>query len=326
MSHPIRCTGPRLLSTSGIVLTILITAVTSNPLVAQSVPPAEGQSSGTGTALMSDLLEQMQSDRFAQRSEASRRLRQLGTKAHQMLAEIVQSGDSESATRALDLLQQAAQDSNLEIASSARRALVAIAKAGGLQARRARNALQPPDPMPLQPLPAIQAPVAPGPPQAFAPMQRTNLRISIRTSNGVRDVEVVQNDRKFRFRDAGAGIETERPGKQGGIKKQTYKDIDELRREDPEAYQVYQKAGIVRTERATRPDRTLPALPPDFGQPMPPGFGPGGVRRPLPPSFQPMPQLQPTAPTGPRLELHPELTPVPARKPNAPASTKPVEV
>lgn len=236
---------------------LVITVVTGLPGItcAQTQTPEHNIGDQGITAAY---LGQLQSPRFAQRRNASRSLKAMGLGAHKILQEIAQSDEAESATRALDLLSEATRSSDPQIAESAREALRGIAASEGPRATSAGQALRPAQPIAELPffrpgqrqlvLPPVQRPVQwlgqrlaqrPG----FAPGRRTNLRISIRNMNGIREIEVVENDKTYKFRDAGNGLETQRPDGMGGVKKQTYKDADELQQKDPEAFRAYQQAG-----------------------------------------------------------------------------------
>jgi hypothetical protein len=249
-------------------------------------------------------MEMLQSSRFADRRAATRILRAMGKSGHSVLQSIADSGDSESATRAIDLLKEGVRSPDPEIAESARASLRGLVESDGPLASSAEEALQKPDhDRPVFRLPQ-QPNLRPMRPPAFAPKGRTNLRISIRIVNDVREIEVIQNDKRYRFRDAGAGIETERPDGKGSTKKRTYRTAEELRQRDPEAYQAYQKSGgSTGVNGGGRGPMLLPGL---FGNglqaaPLPRRVGPDS-----PPS---MSEPKPPSKPGPRIELHPEIAP-----------------
>jgi hypothetical protein len=279
--------------------------------VAGRVPDGASDSADTdsvNTATMQRLLQQLQSPRFAQRRKASNQLREMGIGAHEKLRQIAESGDSESATRAMDLLKKASLDSDLVLAASARESLRKIAASDNPRAKTADRALRPAIPMPSFPLlgggqPGL-APLAPRPaqPPAFAPRRRTNLRISIRTTNGTQEIDVIENDKEFKFRDAGGGIETQSPDGKGGAKKATYKDAEEMLKKDPDAFRAYQRAGGSKAGVLGGAFRTAPQG--IFGN----GFRPA-------PNAQPIPKPNPIKPLGPRIELHPEISPPALPKP-----------
>lgn len=245
-----------------------------------TAPTADAQTADVAAQRATErLLEDLRSPKFAARRNASRKLQQLGVSAHRSLERIVLSADlaadSESATRALDLLKAATRSQDDKIVASAVESLRRIAASDSPLAKTAAQALlDPADANSLPGVPRLAAPAlqfAPrfqfGPaapqfnPPAFAPQGRINLRISVRTINGVREIEVVENDKKYRFRDVDGGLETERPDGNGGVKKHTYKDGEELRQKDAEAYRIYQKAGGDKRAEDKRGGPAIEAVP-----------------------------------------------------------------
>jgi hypothetical protein len=65
------------------------------------------------------------------------------------------------------------------------------------------------------------------------------IQVQIKSVNGERDVTINHNGRVFRFRSNGGGIAVQRPDGKGGIKKDRYKDMDELKQKDSEAHNLY---------------------------------------------------------------------------------------
>ncbi|KAA5541386.1 hypothetical protein FYK55_17600 [Roseiconus nitratireducens] len=267
------------------------------------------------------LADQMASPRFAERRRAIERLRQMGKAAHPVLGKVVETGDPDSASNALDLLRQASESADSDLRASATETLQRIASSDSPMADAARKSLQPAEQVPPRPgqLPGM-LPGIPQPRPQFAPRRRTNLRISIRTANGVRDVEVTENDRTFRFRDNGQSLDVERPDGQGGTTKKSYQGVDDLKKQDPEAYEAHKKAGGQQLR--LQQNRTLmpliPGLPP--GMFRGPGIRPPGDRRPTPRESAPPQQ------DGPRIELHPGVPPSILPDPVTPPKSPRVEV
>lgn len=265
--------------------------------------------------LIAELIDGMGSPRLATRRDASKRLRAMGLEAHPSLAEVAIDGDPERTMIAMRLLTDALQSEEEKVAESAQKALERIGENDttpqGIAANRLLRAQMRPEPrlnrpnnnMGLnQPLlippgfnPGRQLFPAPGFNQG-----QVNLRVSVRTVNGVRSIEVVQNNRTFRFNDVAGGLEVERPDDKGGSTKKLYKDSAELKSKDREAYDVYQKAG---------------------------GDRQGNPARAIPPMFGPNPGM-PNFPRFPRMQLLPpvELPPIQAPKPKKSNKPKPVEV
>lgn len=249
-------------------------------------------------SVIDPLIEQMRSPRFAERREAMKRLRLLGPKSHPALAKVALDGDPDLTTLAMGLLAEAMQSDDPELSSSARKAFEQIGKGDNPQGIAANKILREhdrPEPQPRMPrlpnnnmglnLPQLIPP-------AFGQGGGMNLRISVKTINGVRSIEVVQNNETYRFQDVPGGIEVERPDGKGGMKKTVYKDAAELKTKDAEAFGVYQKAGGDRRGQNRMQLR----------------FGPN--------KFPPLPRMQ----------LQPLLVPPIPEAPKRPSKPRPVDV
>lgn len=271
------------------------------------------------------LLDQLQSSRFAERRSAAQKIAGMGESAHAALEKAAMSNRPERAIAALDLLRDALNDDDPRRSQSARRCLERIAATQGSAGKIATRAIEQTDQSErLGPPVRPQRPPIPqlGPPPAFAPQGRTNLRISIRNVNGVRKIEVVENDRKFTFQDVNGGLQTERPDGKGGVERKLYKDSDDLKRKDPEAFEKYQKAGgggIAAGILNLQPRLFGGALP----LPMQPRRLPPGTRPAVPQNGQPD---NDPLPDGPRIELHPEISPRQVPPPRQPVKADPKRI
>ncbi|MEL6104988.1 MAG: hypothetical protein AAFU85_03075 [Planctomycetota bacterium] len=264
-------------------------------------------------SLIAGLVDEMGSPRLAARRDAAKRLREMGLRAHPSLAKVAIEGDPERTMIAMRLLADALQSEEEAVVESARKALEKIgenANPQGIAANRLLREQIRPEPRLVPPnnnmgLNQRLIPRAFNPGQQLIPAPgfnqgQVNLRVSVRTINGVRSIEVVQNNRTFRFNDVAGGLEVERPDDKGGSTKKLYKDSAELKSKDREAYDVYQKAG---------------------------GDGQANPVRAMPPMFGPNPGI-PNFPRFPRMQLLPpvELPPIPAPKLKKSNKPKPVEV
>ncbi len=278
----------------------------------QAPPPASPATPGgpvdAEEAAIVERLDQLQSPRFAERRRAASELRSLGASAHPALENAALSNRPDRAIAALDLLKDALDDPQRQTADSARECLRRIAQTQGSAAAIARQALRRADRAGADPtarqngpgLPQLMPPI-PNQPPGFAPRGRTNLRISIRNVNGVREIEVIENDRAFRFKDVQGGLRIERPDGNGGVERKVYEDAEALKQNDPDAYEKYQKAGgggggNLGGNLNLRPRSLLEEL-----------FGPPALRNP-----RQVPPPPAAKPDGPRIELHPEIAPRPA--------------
>lgn len=266
------------------------------------------------------LIERIHSPRSSDRRSATRELQKMGISGHPVLRRLAETGDADTAARAIDLLREASSSGNEALAESARESLHRIANQNGAGAKMAEDILNaadrpsrnlPPAVPPLQQLRQLQL--------NFAQPMRRQTRISIRSVNGVRSIEVTENNRQFKFRDTGNGLEVERPGVNGGVQRATYKDANELKKKDAEAYGHYQRAGGDKANGLG--GMALPLL----GNPQNRN---GGIRPRIPaPNEMPLLNL----PDVPKFRWKqplkiPPVAPPPGQAPNLPETTKPQRI
>jgi hypothetical protein len=181
-------------------------------------------------------IEKLDAPRFSERARASLELQRLGSAAIEPLEKVVRNGDSEAAGRALGILKRNFLSDNPKLSDPAREVLSRIANTEDHpQAPFAQRILTPPE-SEAQPSARPRALRVPAP----VPI-KMNIQVQIKSVNGKKDIQIKQNGQQFRFRDQADGIEVERPDGKGGIKKDKYKDKDELKTKDPEAHQIYER-------------------------------------------------------------------------------------
>ena len=253
-------------------------------------------------------IERLDAPRFSDRARASLELQRLGSAAIEPLEKVVLEGESEAAQRALGILKRNLLSDNPKSSDPAREVLQRIAETDNHpQAPIAERILTPPE---SEPQPSAQRRALPRP---VAPI-RMNIQVQIRSVNGKKDIQIKQNGQEFRFRDEADGIAVERPDGKGGVKKEKYKDKEELKTKDPEAHQIYERysgqgnriqiqigqpfqrqiPGLqIRPRIQVRPPQALPNqrrpkadTPPAPAQPTPP--------QPAPPQPAPTPKLSDT--------------------------------
>lgn len=179
------------------------------------------------------LIERLDSSRFSDRARATSELQRMGAAAIEPLEKVVLNGSSEAAIRALSILKQNFKSDSGQLSDPARQALERIARAEDHpNAQLADQILNPPPPMPKTPAPRRRPPAL--------PMNR-RIQVAIKSVNGQREIKITEDGRKFKFNDVEGGIAVERPDGKGGVKKERYKDKDEMKEKDPEAYSIYQK-------------------------------------------------------------------------------------
>jgi ribosomal protein S19E (S16A) len=212
-----------------------------------------------------ELVDQLGATEFAERQEASRKLTEAGKTVFDRVEKAAESGSREVATRAVDILRRHFTGGDLETKDAAKAALERLAKGGNpAAAQRAGEALnpQPPatipqaiggiNPVVLQQLQQRGIQIQLG---GIAPAQNIARRTSIRTVNGLREIEV-QTNGKITTRKIEA------------------KDLDDLKKKDADVAQIY--------ETYSRAGRGIPigiAIPPGGLPPgaLPPGVLPGGA-------------------------------------------------
>ncbi len=265
-----------------VVCTLLIVAVFGTPDCgfADGPPTAQDLAGETATAgRFAQWIQQLDSDRFADRSEASRRLDEAGTEAIPALVEAALGTSREATLRALEILRKHSQEGDEASKKAARDALQKIAASDhAAAARRAKDALNPGKPLENA---APLVPIVQG-----WPMGGQQVRVQIQVNagagnqqrrmqiaNGVKRIEVTENGLKVKItEDATGGVQMEVTRKKDGkesTEKYSAKNRDELKKNQPEAYRLYDKYAQQQNARiqiqavpGLRPaERVMPAQP-----------------------------------------------------------------
>lgn len=240
-------------------------------------------------AEIADLIRQLDAGKFNERQEASQRLTALGQAAIPALIEAARQGALEPSERAIEILKKHLAGQNAELKQAAKEALEKLTASDSPRvAGQAKRALQPP--APDKPEPAVPAfrgvqgfQIVPGGAQIQLRVQAIagNQRRAMRINNGVTEHEVEEDGRKITIRDDpnnGLRLEvTEKKGGQETTKKYEAKNADELKKNHPEAYELYKKYS--RQEEIQI--QAVPALVPGAPVPLPvPGRAiPEGIRK-----------------------------------------------
>jgi len=208
----------------------------------QQAPADAPASEESQAAEIDKLVEQLDAERFSERQAASRRLAAIGKPAIDALAKAAVGESLEATIRSIDLLRDLLGSADQGAKDAARAALEEIAKSDReAAARRAKDVLQAASPQ-AQPEGMIPG----GAIQIFGGgIQFGGRRISVKNVNGVRDIEVDENDRKIKIHDdPRQAIKVEVTTKKDGKDvTQTYeaKNADELKKKHPEAHKLYQQ-------------------------------------------------------------------------------------
>ena len=184
---------------------------------------------------------QLTSRDFQARRQASKRLVALGRPAIEAVAKAADGEDLERTTRCIALLKQWQASDDVPTRTAAGAALKKLASsANKTVAARAEAALPKPDPKATVRRPGGVAIKILG-----GAVARNGARVSIRTVNGQRRIEVSEGERKFSIEDdKGKDIRIKISQKtKGKISTREVKaaTVDELKKKDAEAYGLYTK-------------------------------------------------------------------------------------
>jgi len=220
-------------------------------------------------------VEKLDSDSFAQREAASRRLRQYGPQAIDVLAQAAQRGSYEVGCRVLDILIGYHQSADTATRNRAEAALKRLASSDAPVARRAANRLNPPQDR-IAAVPRAVPRQLGGRIQVAPAQGRGAIQIRIAGGNqGLRKIDVRENGRRVQIEeDPQQGIELkvtqqQQPGGQPKVDTYRAADKQELKKKHPQAYKIYEKysaRGAVPQLRIARPQ-----VPPNVpgGNPQP---------------------------------------------------------
>lgn len=257
----------RLMLAAGFCLTPAFALLADEPATPPAAPatessaevvPAEPAAAPTADEI-AELIKKFDSRKFAERQDASTKLRGAGKAAIPALTEVATSGSREASVRAIEILKSHFADGHPDAKQAAKEALEAIAKSDSpMAAQEAQNALRPKEEfaqqnpfapqrgvivingnnirLAAQPIQIqIQAQAIGGPGQ----------RVQIRNANGVKDIEAEENGRKVKIHEEPTGkiqIEiTETKDGKPVTEKFEAKNADELKKNHPDAHKAYEK-------------------------------------------------------------------------------------
>ena len=219
-----------------------------------SADPSAGENGATvspESAQIAEWIKQLNSDRFTERTEASKRLEAAGTAAFPALTEAATGENREVSLRAIEVLRKHFEQGDQATKDAARQSLQKIVGSKHESAaQRAKEVLNPTPPETSVP-PGIQVmPGIPGlqmVPQLQIQVQAVGggMTRQIRVNNGVKEIEANENGCKTKItEDPNQGIKIEvAETKDGKATKRTYaaKNAEDLKKNHPEGYQLYEK-------------------------------------------------------------------------------------
>jgi hypothetical protein len=262
-------------------------------------------------------VKQLDSPRFVERQAASNKLHEARQAALPALERAAGSPSREVSDRAVEVLKRHFRDMDDRVKGAAREVLERLAASDSTRvASVAREVLSPKrpvdNPLAAPPRVAPRVRIAVGQPQvAQAQIQiqagngRNGRRVSVRRGPDGKFTEVEEGGRIIRVNESNEGgikveiVET-KDGKQE-TRKFEGKNLDELKKNHPEAHKAYEEAGknMPQFNIQIAPGIQLPGMPggaaPRIGVPNMPQLP--GIRRALP--ARPLPNANPAAPMNP---------------------------
>lgn len=202
--------------------------------------PASGASDDPEKqVLLDELIDELGSPRFAIRLQAARKLKAAGAEAIEQLRRVTKTGEKETASQALKILEEHLENENNEaLQTAAKNALKEIAKdpnnsssseakgilskSAGAQTRQNQQNLRLPIAIPRN-------------------LRAAAMRVQVQNNNGKIRIQVEKNGQKTSITEDEEGIKVEKKDANGKSTKKTYKNVDELKQKDKDAHQIFQQ-------------------------------------------------------------------------------------
>jgi hypothetical protein len=232
-------------------------AFCEEPPVADTTPAAAAE---VTPAQIAEWIKQLDADEFTTRQAAQQKLEDAGGAAIEALREAALGKPVEAAARAVDILQNHLRGDNRDLKAAAEATLKKIAESDNATAAgRAKSALQPEPAKPADP------------PQQNTPFGRRPIpvpiggigggirieahaiavggkgrRMSVKTVDGNKDIEVEEDGRKVSINETAAGkikmsvTEKNKEGKEE-TKKYEAESADDLKKIHPDAHKIYEQ-------------------------------------------------------------------------------------
>lgn len=199
---------------------------------------------------VASLIPQLDDGEFSQRQAASQKLMAAGKAVFPQLEKAALEGSREASGRAIDILKTHFTRGDDETKQAAKASLERLAGSGSAgAAQRASEVINPPKEPELPFNGRFGGPILRG---ANLQIQVGNLNGNRRSStkrdaNGRVEVELEENGKKTRIvKNPNGGMEAETTEKQNGqdvTKKVEAKDLDELKKKDPDAAKIFEQYG-----------------------------------------------------------------------------------
>jgi hypothetical protein len=222
-------------------------AAETQPAAPAAAEEATAEAPTAEPADIDELIRQLDANRFSQRQTATHELARLGVKAIAALEKAAVGESREVTTRSIDILKRHFKDGTADAKAAAKESLERIKKGEHPVASRLADQALNPEPEAAPPMAVPRIGVVPG--QIQIRMQAiggaNGQRIQMKNVNGIKEVEVQEQDRKVKIvDDPQNGIKMEITEKKDGketTKKYAAKNADDLKKQDPEAHKIYEK-------------------------------------------------------------------------------------
>ncbi len=189
--------------------------------------------------LLDELLDELSSPRFTIRLQAARKLKNAGVEGIETLRRATQTGTKETASKALQILQEHMENGNheaLQIAAknaveqisedeknpSSSEAKGILNKAADAQATQNQQNRRFPMMIPRN-------------------VRAAAMRVQIQNNNGKLRIQIEKDGQKTSITEEENGIKVEKKDANGKSSKKTYKTIEEMKQKDKEAHQLLQQ-------------------------------------------------------------------------------------
>jgi hypothetical protein len=212
------------------------------PAAEDRAEPAAESAAATAEEIRA-LVEQFDSDKYAERQAASEKLGQIGLPAVPALIEAATGQSLEATVRSIELLTKLLESSDEAVRDAAKEALGKVAESDRPSAaRRAQDALRAFEARQT----AAAAAIRPNVGVIQLGVAGGGRRVSVRTVDGVKTIEGQEGDQKVKIvEDPKQGIQMEVTDKNDDGKETTEKfeakDAEELKKKHPKAYEIYVK-------------------------------------------------------------------------------------
>ncbi len=237
------------MSLNNVLANVVVLTVLSGVLLPLNVARASEDSPTQAQAdkdTIAKWIRQLDSNRFAERSEASSRLEAAGKVAFPALTEAALGNSREVTLRVIDILRRHFNEGDKATKDAAKAVLEKLTESDHQSAaRRAKDVLNPKPPAQAGVLPGIQIGRAQIQIQMNAIAGGQGKKVKTKIINGVKEIEVEEKDVKIKItEDPAGGIKMEVTEKKDGketTKKYSAKSADELKKNHLDAHKIYEK-------------------------------------------------------------------------------------